>query len=134
MPDCQILSRTGNYNNNNNIAEMAVFNVAGYLIEERRIWPVITASPQGQYSKKILNFESPHDYCILFNCSNSSNSLSMWTTDFRVGPLVVHTIRRLHRYRNRCQVTTCDCYFIIVVRQPSGYTVLAFHWQYNYVL
>ena len=24
---------------------MAVFNVAGYLIEERRRWPVITASP-----------------------------------------------------------------------------------------
>ena len=33
------------------IAEMAVFNVAGYLIEERRGWPVITASPRGQYSK-----------------------------------------------------------------------------------
>ena len=26
-------------------------NVAGYLIEERRRWPVITASPRGQYSK-----------------------------------------------------------------------------------
>ena len=33
------------------IAEMAVFNVAGYLIEERRRWPVITASPRGQHSK-----------------------------------------------------------------------------------
>ena len=33
------------------IAEMAVFNVAGYLIEERRRWPVITASTRGQYSK-----------------------------------------------------------------------------------
>ena len=33
------------------IAEMTVFNVAGYLIEERRRWPVITASPRGQYSK-----------------------------------------------------------------------------------
>ena len=33
------------------IAEMTVFNVAGYLIEERRRWPVITASPQGQHSK-----------------------------------------------------------------------------------
>ena len=33
------------------IAEMAVFNVAVYLIEERRRWPVITASPRGQYSK-----------------------------------------------------------------------------------
>ena len=29
------------------IAEMAVFNVAGYLVEERRRWPVITASPPG---------------------------------------------------------------------------------------
>ena len=27
------------------MAGMAVFYVAGYLIEERRIWPVITASP-----------------------------------------------------------------------------------------
>ena len=27
------------------------FNVAGYLIEERRRWPVITASPRGQCSK-----------------------------------------------------------------------------------
>ena len=33
------------------IAEMAVLNVASYLIEERRRWPVITASPRGQYSK-----------------------------------------------------------------------------------
>ena len=34
------------------IAKMAVFNVAGYFIEERRRWPVIiTASPRGQYSK-----------------------------------------------------------------------------------
>ena len=33
------------------IAEMAVFNVAGYLIEERRRWPVITASPREQSSK-----------------------------------------------------------------------------------
>ena len=39
------------------IAEMTVFNVAGYLIEERRRWPVITASPRGQYSKQIQNFE-----------------------------------------------------------------------------
>ena len=39
------------YNNNNNIImspKKAVFNVAGYLIEERRRWPVITASPRGQ--------------------------------------------------------------------------------------
>ena len=33
------------------IGEMAVFNVAGHLIEERRGWPVITASPRLQYSK-----------------------------------------------------------------------------------
>ena len=33
------------------MAGMAVFNVAGYLIEERRKWPVITASPRGQCSK-----------------------------------------------------------------------------------
>ena len=39
------------------IAEMAVFNVAGYLIEERCRWPLITASQQGQYSKLIQNFE-----------------------------------------------------------------------------
>ena len=32
-------------------AGMAVFYVAGYLIEERRRWPVITASPRGQRSK-----------------------------------------------------------------------------------
>ena len=29
------------------MAEMAVFYMAGYLIEERRRWPVITASPHG---------------------------------------------------------------------------------------
>ena len=34
------------------IAEMAVFNVAGYFVEERRRWPVITASPRGQYSEE----------------------------------------------------------------------------------
>ena len=33
------------------MAGMAVFNAAGYLIEERRRWPVITASPRGQCSK-----------------------------------------------------------------------------------
>ena len=32
------------YNNNNNNPEWQCFNVAGYLIEERRRWPVITAS------------------------------------------------------------------------------------------
>ena len=32
---------------------MAVFNVAGYLIEERRRWHVIIASPRGQCSKYI---------------------------------------------------------------------------------
>ena len=35
------------------MAGMAVFfNVAGYLIEERCRWPVITASPRGQCSTK----------------------------------------------------------------------------------
>ena len=33
------------------MAGMAVFYVAGYLIEERRRWPVIAASPRGQCSK-----------------------------------------------------------------------------------
>ena len=34
------------------LAGMAVFfNVAGYLIEERRRWPIINASPRGQSSK-----------------------------------------------------------------------------------
>ena len=32
------------------MAGMAVFYVAGHLIEEKRSWPVITASPQGQCS------------------------------------------------------------------------------------
>ena len=35
------------------MAGMAVFYVAGYLIEERRRWPVITASPRGQCSNSI---------------------------------------------------------------------------------
>ena len=39
------------------MAGMAVFYVADYLIEERRIWPVITASPRGQCSKQIQKFE-----------------------------------------------------------------------------
>ena len=30
---------------------MAVVYVAGYLIEERRRWPIITASPRGKCSK-----------------------------------------------------------------------------------
>ena len=39
-------------------AKMAVFKRgAGYLVEERRGWPVITASPRGQHSKSIQNFE-----------------------------------------------------------------------------
>ena len=36
---------------NNNGRNGSFFYVAGYLIEERRRWPVITASPRGQYSK-----------------------------------------------------------------------------------
>ena len=38
-------------NNNNNGRNGSFFYVAGYLIEERRRWPVITASPRGQCSK-----------------------------------------------------------------------------------
>ena len=38
-------------------------NVAGYLIEERRRWPIITASPRGQCSKQ--NSEL-HDIIIIF--------------------------------------------------------------------
>ena len=45
------LDNNNNNNNNNNIAEMAVFNVAGYLRGKAPRWPVITASPRGQYSK-----------------------------------------------------------------------------------
>ena len=33
------------------MAEWQLFNVAGYLIEERRRWPIITASSRGQCSK-----------------------------------------------------------------------------------
>ena len=36
---------------------MARFNVAGYLIEERHRWSVITASPRGQCSQCIQNLE-----------------------------------------------------------------------------
>ena len=38
-------------NNNNNGRNGSFFYVAGYLIEERRRWPVITACPRGQCSK-----------------------------------------------------------------------------------
>ena len=38
-------------NNNNNGRNGSFFYVAGYLIEERRRWPVITASPRGHCSK-----------------------------------------------------------------------------------
>ena len=37
------------------MAGVAVFYVAGYLIEERRRWLVITASPRTQCSKSIQN-------------------------------------------------------------------------------
>ena len=40
-----------NNNNNDNNGRNGRFYVAGYLIEERRRWPVITASPRGQCSK-----------------------------------------------------------------------------------
>ena len=39
------------------MAGISFFYVAAYLIEERRRWPVITASPRGQCSKYIQNFE-----------------------------------------------------------------------------
>ena len=39
------------YHNNIIMAGMAIFYVAGYLVDERRRWPVITASPRGQCSK-----------------------------------------------------------------------------------
>ena len=42
--------KTEEYNNNNG-RNGSFFYVAGYLIEERRRWPVITASPRGQSSK-----------------------------------------------------------------------------------
>ena len=41
-------------NNINNNGRNGSFYVAGYLIEERRRWPVITASPQGQCSKSVF--------------------------------------------------------------------------------
>ena len=34
-----------------------MFNVAGYLVQERRRWPIITASPRGQCTKLIQNVE-----------------------------------------------------------------------------
>ena len=37
--------------NDNNGRNFQLFNVAGYLIEESRRWPIITASPRGQCSK-----------------------------------------------------------------------------------
>ena len=49
------ISHTGTpniYNNNNNNGRNGSFlYVAGYLVEERRRWPEITASPRGQCSK-----------------------------------------------------------------------------------
>ena len=42
---------TGNLSSNNNGRNGSFFYVAGYLIEETRRWPVITASPRGQCSK-----------------------------------------------------------------------------------
>ena len=46
--------------NNNNIGRNGSYLTwlaSGYLIEERRRWSVITASPRGQCSKKIQNLE-----------------------------------------------------------------------------
>ena len=46
------LKGRGTYSDIIIIAKMAVFNVAGYLIEERRRCSVITASPRGQIPNK----------------------------------------------------------------------------------
>ena len=57
------------------MAGMAVFfYVAGYLIEERRRWPVITASPRGQCSKQIQNFEGKA-------CSNEKTLPVTWSDE-----------------------------------------------------
>ena len=42
------------------IAEMTVFNVAGYLIEERRRWPVITASHGDNIPNKFRILKERH--------------------------------------------------------------------------
>ena len=42
------------------MAGMAVFYVAGYLIEERRRWPVITASPRGHVLNKFRILKERH--------------------------------------------------------------------------
>ena len=47
----QLLKKLNNNNNNNNGRNGSFFYVAGYLIEERHRWPVITASPWGQCCK-----------------------------------------------------------------------------------
>ena len=39
------------------MVEWQLFHMAGYLIEERRRWPVIIASPRGQCSEYIQNLE-----------------------------------------------------------------------------
>ena len=52
---CSLYNNNNNTNNNNNSnnngQNVSFFNVAGYLIEERRRWPIINASPRGQCSK-----------------------------------------------------------------------------------
>ena len=42
------------------MAGMAVFNVAGYLIEERRRWPVITASHEDNILNKFRIWKERH--------------------------------------------------------------------------
>ena len=42
------------------IAEMAVFNVAGYLVEERCRWPVITASHGDNIPNKFRILKGRH--------------------------------------------------------------------------
>ena len=48
---CALHNDNNNNIINNNGRNGSFFYVADYLIEERRGWPVITASPRGQCSK-----------------------------------------------------------------------------------
>ena len=56
MCGCKRWSNDINESNNNN-GRNGSFFVASYIIEDRRRLPVITASPRGQCSKQMQNFE-----------------------------------------------------------------------------
>ena len=78
----------GHYLNIIIIAGMTVFYVAGYLIEERRRWPVITASPRGLCSKtkQIQNFEGKA-------CSDEKTLPVTWSDEKLIllyGPVTAH--------------------------------------------